>query len=87
MEHWEEVREQLLAGTCQPKVVLRRELPKRDGGVREIGIPCVLAGGETGPFRCRSEDRGPKHRLKPLQQEVVRLIRELEAESQNGNPG
>jgi RNA-directed DNA polymerase len=42
MEHWQEVREQLLAGTYQPKAVLRRELPKRDGGVRELGIPCVL---------------------------------------------
>ena len=27
------------------------------------------------------------NRLKPLQQAVVRPIRELEAESQNGNPG
>ncbi len=41
-EHWEEVREQLLGGTYQPKPVLRREIPKRDGGVRELGIPCVL---------------------------------------------
>jgi RNA-directed DNA polymerase len=42
MEHWQEVREQLLGGTYQPKPVLRREIPKRDGGVRELGIPCVL---------------------------------------------
>ena len=42
MGHWEEVREQLLAGTYQPKPVLKREIPKRDGGVRELGIPCVL---------------------------------------------
>ena len=42
MEHWQEAREQLLAGTYQPKAVLRREIPKRDGGVRELGIPCVL---------------------------------------------
>src|SRR5229473_653452 len=42
MEHWEEVREQLLGGTYQPKPVLRREIPKRDGGVRELVIPCVL---------------------------------------------
>jgi len=42
MEHWEEVREQLLAGTYQPKPVLRQEIPKRGGGVRELGIPCVL---------------------------------------------
>jgi RNA-directed DNA polymerase len=42
MEHWQEVREQLLAGTYQPKPVRRQEIPKRDGGVRELGIPCVL---------------------------------------------
>ena len=42
MEHWQEVREQLLGGTYQPKPVLRREIPKRAGGMRELGIPCVL---------------------------------------------
>jgi RNA-directed DNA polymerase len=42
MEHWQEVREQLLGGSCQPKPVPGREIPKRDGGVRELGIPCVL---------------------------------------------
>ena len=42
MEHWQEVREQLLVGTYQPKPVLRQEIPKRDGGMRELGIPCVL---------------------------------------------
>jgi RNA-directed DNA polymerase len=44
MEHWQEAREQLLAGTYQPQPVLRREIPKRDGGGggRELGIPCVL---------------------------------------------
>ncbi len=42
MEHWPEVREQLLAGTYQPKAVRRREIPKASGGMRELGIPCVL---------------------------------------------
>jgi len=42
MEHGQEVREQLLAGTYQPRAVLRREIPKRDGAMRELGIPCVL---------------------------------------------
>jgi RNA-directed DNA polymerase len=42
MEHWREVREQLLAGTYQPNAVLRREIPKASGGMRELGIPCVL---------------------------------------------
>jgi group II intron reverse transcriptase/maturase len=42
MEHWQEVPAQLLGDTYQPRPVLRREIPKRDGGVRELGIPCVL---------------------------------------------
>jgi group II intron reverse transcriptase/maturase len=41
-EHWQEVREQLLGGTYQPKPVLRREIPKAGGGMRQLGIPCVL---------------------------------------------
>jgi group II intron reverse transcriptase/maturase len=41
-EHWEELREQLLAGTYQPKPVKRQQIPKSGGGVRELGIPCVL---------------------------------------------
>jgi RNA-directed DNA polymerase len=36
------VREQLLGGTYQPKPVLRREIPKAGGGMRQLGIPCVL---------------------------------------------
>ena len=39
---WEAIRGQLLAGTYQPKPVLRREIPKGDGGTRKLGIPCVL---------------------------------------------
>ncbi len=41
-EHWEEIREQLLAGTYQPKPVKRQEIPKSGGGVRELGIPTAL---------------------------------------------
>jgi RNA-directed DNA polymerase len=41
-DHWEAIREQLLAGTCQPQQVKRQEIPKRGGGVRQLGIPCVL---------------------------------------------
>ncbi len=40
--HWEEIREQLLAGTYQPRPVKRQEIPKSGGGVRELGIPTVL---------------------------------------------
>jgi group II intron reverse transcriptase/maturase len=41
-EHWETIREQLLAGTYQPKPVKRQEIPKSGGGVRELGIPTAL---------------------------------------------
>lgn len=41
-KHWEELRAQLLAGTYQPKPVRRHELEKEDGGVRILGIPCVV---------------------------------------------
>jgi len=42
VEHWEALRAQLLAGTYQPKPVRRQSIPKPGGGVRELGIPCVL---------------------------------------------
>ena len=42
VEHWAEVRAQLLAGTYQPKPVREQEIPKSGGGVRKLGIPCVL---------------------------------------------
>jgi len=41
-ENWPGIREQLLTGTYQPKPVKRQEIPKPDGGIRELGIPCVL---------------------------------------------
>jgi RNA-directed DNA polymerase len=41
-EHWDEIREQLLAGSYQPKPVKRQEIPKSGGGVRELGIPTAL---------------------------------------------
>jgi RNA-directed DNA polymerase len=41
-EHWETLREQLLSGTYQPQPVKRQQIPKRSGGVRELGIPTVL---------------------------------------------
>src|SRR5712692_9631990 len=42
VEHWQEVREQLLAGTYQPRPVRSEPIPKRGGGMRELGIPCAL---------------------------------------------
>lgn len=41
-EHWLEVREALESGTYQPSPVRRVEIPKPDGGVRQLGIPPVL---------------------------------------------
>lgn len=41
-EHWENIREQLVAGTYQPRPVKRQEIPKSGGGVRELGIPTAL---------------------------------------------
>jgi group II intron reverse transcriptase/maturase len=41
-DHWPQVREELLAGTYQPKPVRRVTIPKPDGGERELGIPSVI---------------------------------------------
>jgi group II intron reverse transcriptase/maturase len=41
-ENWARIREELLAGRYQPSPVLRRQIPKSGGGVRELGIPTVL---------------------------------------------
>lgn len=41
-KNWLEVKKQLLVGEYKPKPVKRVEIPKRDGGVRKLGIPTVL---------------------------------------------
>jgi len=40
--HWPRLREELLAGMYQPAPVKRQEIPKKGGGVRQLGIPTVL---------------------------------------------
>lgn len=40
--HWPTIRGQLLEGSYRPSPVLRKEIPKSGGGVRELGIPTVL---------------------------------------------
>jgi len=41
-EHWPDIRSQLIAGTYQPLPVKRVEIPKPDGGIRMLGVPCVV---------------------------------------------
>jgi hypothetical protein len=51
-------------------------------------FPGVACSQEAKPAPSGAAARtGDPNRLKPLQQAVVRPIRELEAKSQNGNPG
>ena len=41
-EHWPAIRDQLLQGVYAPQPVKRVEIPKPDGGVRKLGVPCVV---------------------------------------------
>jgi RNA-directed DNA polymerase len=40
--HWPEIKQQLLDGRYRPQPVRKVEIPKPGGGVRMLGIPCVL---------------------------------------------
>jgi RNA-directed DNA polymerase len=41
-EHWQALRQQLLAGTYRPSAVKQTLIPKSGGGMRQLGIPTVL---------------------------------------------
>lgn len=41
-EHGEELRESILSGRYKPQPVRRKEIPKGNGGVRQLGIPTVV---------------------------------------------
>ncbi|MEO6723950.1 MAG: group II intron reverse transcriptase/maturase [Blastocatellia bacterium] len=41
-EHWAQIKESLLNGTYQPQAVRCVEIPKPNGGMRQLGIPTVV---------------------------------------------
>ena len=41
-QHWPNIRSLLLDGNYRPQPVKRVEIPKPDGGVRKLGVPCVV---------------------------------------------
>jgi len=40
--HWKEIKESLDKGIYQPKPLRRKDIPKPNGGTRQLGIPTVL---------------------------------------------
>ena len=40
--HWPRIKQELLSGTYTPQAVRAVEIPKPQGGVRVLGIPCVV---------------------------------------------
>gem|GEM_PF-5272128 len=40
--HWQELQHSVMDGTYRPEAVRRVEIPKPNGGVRQLGIPTVI---------------------------------------------
>lgn len=40
--YWLGIREELLEASYRPEPALRAEIPKPDGGIRQLGIPTVV---------------------------------------------
>ena len=40
--HWQELQQSVMNGTYRPEAVRRVEIPKPNGGVRQLGIPTVI---------------------------------------------
>lgn len=41
-KNWQRIKEQILARKYKPQPVKRVEIPKDNGGVRLLGVPCVI---------------------------------------------
>ena len=41
-EHWPRTKQELLTGTYRPRPVRKAEIEKPGGGMRQLGIPCVI---------------------------------------------
>lgn len=81
-EDWPALREQLLAGTYQPRPVKRQLIPKSSGGMRELGIPCVLIGSSSRPScRCCSLDS-----IRPSQSTATVSVLDVERTMQYVQP-
>lgn len=42
LDHWGDLQKEILEGRYRPQAVRRVEIPKPNGGIRELGIPTVL---------------------------------------------